>query len=165
MIKKICLCVFFHFVFSIEIYKEIKIFNEEIENISFLQSLGLDVDHMIQGTDYIQFAINEYDLNKLILNNINYEVIHHDLQTFYENRLDQNYISRDFELGSMGGYYTFDEIEYHLDQLSSLYPNIISQKISIGQTYEDRNIWAVKISDNHEIEENEQPQRVGKMVL
>ncbi len=47
MIKKIYLCVFFHFVFSIEIYKEIKIFNEEIENISFLQSLGLDVDHMI----------------------------------------------------------------------------------------------------------------------
>ena len=155
MIKKIYLCVFFHFVFSIEIYKEIKIFNEEIENISFLQSLGLDVDHMIQGSDYIQFAINEYDLNKLILNNITYEVIHHDLQTFYENRLDQNYISRDFELGSMGGYYTFDEIEYQLDQLSSLYPNIISQKISIGQTYEGRNIWAVKISDNHEIEENE----------
>ena len=39
--------------------------------------------------------------------------------------------------------------------LGSNEPNIITQKISIGTTLEGRNIWAVKISDNPNVEENE----------
>ena len=55
----------------------------------------------------------------------------------------------------MGGYYTFSEIEENLDELSNTYPDIISNKISIGETLEGRDIWAIKISDNPNQNENE----------
>tara|TARA_B100000029_G_scaffold508008_1_gene593897 strand:+ start:1826 stop:4138 length:2313 start_codon:yes stop_codon:yes gene_type:complete len=154
--KKIILSILFVFcLYGSELYKEIKINYSDLNNLNALSDLGLDVDHSYKTDTFIQFAINEYDLAKIISNNIPYIVIHEDLESFYANRLDQNYFERDFELGSMGGYYTFEEIEENLDELSNLYPNIITQKISIGTTLEGRNIWAVKISDNPNVEENE----------
>ena len=35
------------------------------------------------------------------------------------------------------------------------YPNLITQKFSIGTTIEGKQIWAVKISDNPNVNENE----------
>jgi len=60
-----------------------------------------------------------------------------------------------FDYGSMGGYYTLAEIEADLDEMYSLYPNIITQKFSIGTSVEGRPMWAVKISDNPNVNENE----------
>ena len=153
--RKIYALILFQLLFSFEIYKEIKIYNHDLKDVSILRSIGIDIDHIHRDDNYIQFAINDYDLNKLIFNGIKYEIIHEDLEVFYLSRLDQNYSSRDFEYGSMGGYYTYNEITQNLDQLSSLYPDIISEKISIGISLEGRDIWAIKITDNHEIEEYE----------
>ena len=47
-----------------------------------------------------------------------------------------------------------EEIEQFLKDISSRYPNI-SKVISIGQSLEGRNIWAIKISDNPELDELE----------
>ena len=138
-----------------QIYKEIKIYNSSLSNHQILHSLGIDVDHIIKKDEFIQFVISQHDLNKLISENIDFDIIHHDIEEFYKSRLIQNYSSRDFDYGSMGGYYTFDEIEQHLDELSSLYPSLISEKISIGESLEGRNIWAIKVSDNPNIDENE----------
>ena len=138
-----------------QIYKEIKIYNSSLSNHQILHSLGIDVDHIIKKDEFIQFVISQHDLNKLISENIDFDTIHHDIEEFYKSRLIQNYSIRDFDYGSMGGYYTFDEIEQNLDELSSLYPNLISEKISIGQSLEGRNIWAIKVSDNPNIDENE----------
>ena len=158
--KIILLILAFNFLFSNEIYKEIKIYDHNIENVSFLTSIGIDLDHIHRTNDYIQFAINSYDLSKLIIHNIEYEVIHDNLEEYYVSRLDNDYFDRDFDLGSMGGYYTFEEIESNLDELSNMYPDIISEKVSIGSSLEGRNIWAIKISDNYEVDENEIPEHI-----
>ena len=155
MKKIICLLVAFQLLFSMELYKEIRIEKNELENLAFLQLIGVDVDHIYQNEYYVQFVINQNDIKKLILNNVDFEIIHQDIQSFYESRLIQNYESRDFEFGSMGGYYTFSEIEDNLDDLTNLYPEIISSKISIGQTLEGRDIWLIKVSDNPNVDENE----------
>ncbi len=55
----------------------------------------------------------------------------------------------------MAGFYTFDEIVAQLDTMRMLYPNLITEKDSVGHSIEGRTIWAVKISDNPEIEEDE----------
>jgi hypothetical protein len=60
-----------------------------------------------------------------------------------------------FEYGSMGGYYTFDEVVSELDSMRLLYPQLISEKQSIGLSNEDRHIWHVKISDNADVDEEE----------
>ena len=154
--KKILIILSFTgYLFCLDIYKEIKIYNDDLVNHEILHSLGIDVDHIYKTDQYIQFVISQYDLDKLILENITYEVIHEDIEEFYKSRLIQNYSSRDFNYGSMGGYYTFQEIEENIDELISLYPNIISEKISIGFSLEGRNIWALKVSDNPNINEQE----------
>ena len=154
--KKILIILsFVSYMFCLDIYKEIKIYNNDLSDHSILHSLGIDVDHIYKTDQYIQFVISQYDLDKLILENITYEVIHEDIEEFYKSRLIQNYSSRDFNYGSMGGYYTFQEIEENIDELIFLYPNIISQKISIGLSLEGRNIWALKVSDNPNINEQE----------
>ena len=60
-----------------------------------------------------------------------------------------------FGYGSMGGYYTLAEIEADLDEMFQLFPNLITQKFSIGTSIEGKPIWAVKISDNPNSNENE----------
>jgi len=143
------------YMFCLDLYKEIKIYNNDLSDHDILHLLGIDVDHIYRENEYIQFVISQYDLDKLILENISYEIIHEDIEEFYKSRLIQNYSSRDFNYGSMGGYYTFQEIEENIDELISFYPNIISEKISIGLSLEGRNIWALKVSDNPNINESE----------
>ncbi len=57
--------------------------------------------------------------------------------------------------GSMGGHYTLAEMEAILDAFHLQYPQLCSQKVSIGPSLQGRSLWMVKISDNVGIDENE----------
>jgi hypothetical protein len=52
------------------------------------------------------------------------------------------------------GYTTYTELTAILNDYRSRFPGIVSVQ-SIGKSHEGRDIWAVKISDNVEVEENE----------
>jgi hypothetical protein len=41
-----------------------------------------------------------------------------------------------------------------INAVAAAYPNIV-QKFSIGKSYQNRDLWAVKISDNVQTDENE----------
>lgn len=56
---------------------------------------------------------------------------------------------------NFGLLYTYSEMITHLDTIHSLYPEITTAKFSIGTSIEGRTIWAMKVSDNPEIDENE----------
>ncbi len=62
-----------------------------------------------------------------------------------------------FQLGSMGGYFTYSEMQTELDNMVALYPNLISAKQPIGSftSIEGRAIYWVKISDNPNVNEPE----------
>jgi carboxypeptidase T len=53
-----------------------------------------------------------------------------------------------------GLYHTYPEMTSLLQTLASTYPSIMSLS-SIGKTYEGRDLWMVKLSDNVNMEENE----------
>ena len=156
MKKIIFLLVTISCLLSHEVYKEIKINNINPLLINRLMHLNIDLDHVHMELDNsIKFAISESDLERINSNYIKYEIIHEDLEAFYQSRLTNDMESRDFEYGSMGGYYTFNEIVENLDELYEDYPNLVAQKISIGETLEGRQIWAIKMSDNPNIDEDE----------
>jgi len=139
-----------------EIYKQVRVYLDTPQTISTLQEAGLDIDHSHQQPgEWIEFAIPERKIHQLNSTQLNYEIIYEDLEAFYASRLDNNYESRDFELGSMGGYYTFAEIEEQLDILYADYPNLITEKVSLGTSLEGRNVWMVKMSDNPNSDEDE----------
>jgi len=58
-----------------------------------------------------------------------------------------------FSLGSMGGFYTFDETMAELDTMRALYPQLISQKMQIGSSIEGRPIVCMRISNNPDTEQ------------
>ena len=64
------------FAFTKMIYKEIKLDNIPNSTMPYINSLGIDLDHIHKADDFIQFVISEYDLNKLDLFNVEYEIIH-----------------------------------------------------------------------------------------
>ena len=111
--------MFYSIMFSYESYKLIRIYNPEREIIYQISQLGAELDHSYhkQG-EYIEFSASNSLLDRFNNYNIDFEVIHEDLQNFYESRL-YDIESRDFDYGSMGGYYTHQEIIDHLEELSS----------------------------------------------
>jgi carboxypeptidase T len=56
-----------------------------------------------------------------------------------EREMKEKYSSGGFGFGSMGGYYTFDEVVAELDTMRMLYPNLITAKYSIGTTIRRKN--------------------------
>ncbi|MEM6785358.1 MAG: M14 family zinc carboxypeptidase [Bacteroidota bacterium] len=60
-----------------------------------------------------------------------------------------------FELGSVGGFYSFDEVVAKLDELRADFPDLITEKVSLGQSYEGHDLWMVEVSDNPGVDEGE----------
>ena len=136
-------------------YQEIRIDDTSSEVIHRLQDLGIDLDHIQQKKgQYIQFAVPENLTSILSEDGISFHVIHENLEEFYASRL-YNISSRDFDYGSMGGYYTHDEVIEHLIDLSEDYPSIVSELQYLGESHEGRPIYAIKLSDNPNSDENE----------
>ena len=131
--------------FSYPVFMQVRIKYETADQLSELQKMGLDIMH--QKQDYIDVAIPPQGLEQIQATGLTAEIIHADLTKFYQSRLEQN--------KDMGGYLTLDEINNWFDQIIADHPDIVSSKISIGQTIEGRDQWAVKISDNPEIDEDE----------
>ena len=50
--------------------------------------------------------------------------------------------------GTMGGYLKFSEVTAKLDSMRLEYPQFISQKFSIGNTFQGRTMWAVRVTKN-----------------
>jgi hypothetical protein len=109
------------------------------------QRLKLDVTYVKPG-EYIDIVSNPEELNRLRLLGFKTEVIHSDLEKFFASRLDQTKV--------MGGYHTYNETVAVLDSIHAMHPDITTAKVNIGTTIEGRTIWAMKISDNPEVDED-----------
>ncbi|MBD3401529.1 hypothetical protein GF420_01435 [candidate division GN15 bacterium] len=109
--------------------------------------MGLDIIEV--SDERLKIVIWPGDLAELDAAGIGYEIVHDNLTEFYQSR----YPSKDIE--TMGGFLTFAEMVDRMDSLSAQYPAICSEKFSIGLSIEGRNLWVLKVSDNHEVDEDE----------
>jgi len=129
-----------------------------------LISSGVDLDHFHPELGENELVLMQSELPLLQASGLSYTIVSNDwaadiearnakdMATYQVNPLEKT--TQGFELGSMGGFYTLAEIVQQLDEMTSLYPNLITSKFSIGTTFEGRDIWAVKISDNPGIDES-----------
>ncbi|MEI6852842.1 MAG: M14 family zinc carboxypeptidase [Bacteroidota bacterium] len=111
------------------------------------------------------------DIEALASSGLSYETLIPDISEFYMNRnlkkttpatkeIEYNcgparqYITpTHFSLGSMGGFFTYDETMAQLDSMRALFPQLISQKIQIGSSVENRPVYCVKISNAPDIDQ------------
>ncbi len=139
-----------------EIYHLLHVQSPSFEQVRTIQSFGIEIEFYDAEMDRVEFVARECDLLPLATAGIEFDIEISDMASFFEKRLAEGGPgSRDIPYGSMGGYLTNSEVLQLLDDWAIQYPNLITQRMSIGSTIEGRDIWAVKISDNPNQDENE----------
>lgn len=162
-----------------KIWHRARIFYNSNEQLALLASQGVPLDHGKKKIGVFiesDFSENEIAIARMI--GCEVEILIENVSQFY---IDQNKVENqkpksfeknancsgvsipsyttpaNWELGSMGGFYTYNEMLAELDQMATLYPNLITVKapISTFQTEEGRSIFWVKISDNPNVDEGE----------
>lgn len=143
--------------------------------IAELAALGIDADHGIHapGRFFIgDFSAREYEI--MTQAGWTVEVLIADVQSWYvaqnrqapadrsgggcdPNARFQYATPANFNLGSMAGFYTYQEMLDELDAMAAQYPDLITARAPIGDflTYEGRPIYWLRISDNAADDEGE----------
>ena len=149
------LWVFTSLIFGKDIYQSIRLYDPSPSNISIVANQGIPLDHVgVQAGVYTDLICTKDQTIKLLSKGLDIDILIPDLTSYYKER-SRPATSRDFPLGSMQGNYTWDELNNRFDELLNLYSNIISERLVIGQSVEGRDIWAFKISDNPNVDEDE----------
>jgi len=156
------------------------------EQIALLAAQGVPLDHgKKKPGQYIESDFSENEIAIARMLGCKVDILIEDVSQFYkdqnlkENQKPVEYVEKNanctggviapvydtpanWELGSMGGFYTYTEMLSELDQMASLYPNLITVKAPIEDnggtdyaTSEGRPIYWVKISDNPNTDEAE----------
>jgi carboxypeptidase T len=151
-------------------YKEVRIHLNNVSDVQTLLNSGMEFDHLVYEKDNsIRTFISDNDFEKLKSSGFTYEILIDDWYTYYSEipkmteaektsalqKVEKDLGITGFNYGSMGGFYTLAEVNAELDEMYSLFPNLITQKVSIGNTIEGRPMYMVKISDNPTVNENE----------
>jgi hypothetical protein len=122
-----------------------------------LQLMGFEIQNVNTEAGWLEIFVRDDELSKLDGSGIPYRILIEDVASYYEYKMQADPLlqSRAWPDGSMGGNYTYSELEAILDGYAVFYPDLITPKFSIGKTIENRDIWCVKISDNPNDDENE----------
>ena len=110
--RKLVLILLFSFaiILGTETYSLVFIPEITQNKTATLVENGFDIDHSINFQENrLELVVPIHKLQTLTNLDIEFQIEHNDLESFYASRLSTN-SERDFENGSMGGYYTFDEI-------------------------------------------------------
>ena len=149
------LTLFNYLIFAQDVYQSIRVYDPTSETMEVIGNLGVPLDHITGKPGvFVDLTVKDDDTIELLSRGIDLEILVSDLTLHYRSR-NQSAISRDFPLGSMQGNYTWDELNTRFDELQNAYPNIISERFNIGESIEERDIWAFKVSDNPNIDEDE----------
>ena len=188
-IRLLIFCAFFPFLcFSQknEKFHKVKINYTSPADLVKLAKQGVCIDHGLHKKNHFFISdFSESEIEKMLSLNFDYEILINDVTHFYKQRnklsnksaknifceenenileTPENY---DFKPSDdFGGFYTYNEMLNELDDMHSLYPEIISARSDIKdetfsssphihETYEGRYLQWVKISDNPNIFEGE----------
>lgn len=148
---------------NIEKYSQVRIFATTHQSFQAMESVGLFLDHGIYKKGlYYETWLSESEIELLKKSGVPFVIIVDDWDKYYKSipQMSPMEIQRSLQqskddynvshsiYGSMGGYLTWAEVVAKLDSMRLQYPTLISQKFSLGNTYENRPIWCVRMTKN-----------------
>ncbi len=148
-------------------YAKVRINLTGLSDFQKLIESGVDLDCQFdrKNINNPEIWISYDEIELLKRKGLNLEILVPDWDEYYthlklQDFVDVNYYRekygvQGFQFGSMGGFYTLTEVIAELDTMKMLYPNLITERVSIGNSIENRPIWMVKISDYPDLNENE----------
>jgi len=146
-------------------YSEVRIFATGERDFQRMMQAGLLIDHANRKPGhYLDAWLSEQEIQMLRNSSVPYQILIDDWVEYEKAlpRMTQSEIdaalqeSRErFDVshsiyGTLRGlgHLKYSEIVTKLDSLRIEYPTLVSQKFSIGTSYENRTIWAVRITKN-----------------
>ncbi len=157
-------------LFSQTVYQKARIYYNTKSELQSIIKKG-QIDHFKKKDGvYIECVIAKNLLTNLKKSGVKVEILEADMEEYTKKMLKNKKTPTispcnssqlidpiNYNTGSMGGYLTYDEMLAELDQMRSLYPNLITAKAPISSflTEQKRSIQFVKISDNPQNEETE----------
>lgn len=144
------------------VYKKVKIYASTEADFQRMMDAGLLIDHAVHKYNYLETWLSPNEMDALNKSGITYEVLvdnwmeyYYEQQQLGEPELDaqirqlygSDAISHSI-FGSMGGYMTYAEVNSKLDSMRMWYPQFISVKFSVGNTYENRTMYGVRVTRN-----------------
>jgi carboxypeptidase T len=151
----------------------------EGRNVYELLRLGVTLDHGVHNKKFIENDFSASELRNIAAAGFNYEILIDDVSFYYEHQNDADVksaqsavvcngagsstvpvynVPSNFQLGSMGGYFTYQQMLNTLDSMRAKFPNLISARQVINPsvlTHEGRPIYWLRISDNPDTDEAE----------
>lgn len=146
-----------------EKYSHVRIFARTTDDFARMQNAGLFLDHSTGKVGEFRDAwLSASEISMLQRSGVSYEILIPDWMEYYnaqpkmtESQKQASLVEseRDFAVshsiyGSFAGFLNYNEVVNKLDSMRIQYPNLISAKFSIGTTYEGRNQWVVRMSNN-----------------
>ncbi len=146
-----------------EKYSEIRIFAANEIDFKKMTEAGLIIDHANRKPGmYLDAWLSEYEISLLKNSGVPYQILVDDWNEYYNNKPKMSQEEIDVQMnsaketdnvshsiyGSMGGYLKYTEVVAKLDSMRAEYPQFISQKFSIGNTFQGRTMWTVRVTKN-----------------
>jgi len=175
LFSSIFICVLFVFPSFAQqgSHQRIKVHFDEEYTVKYLAALGVEADHgfHLPGR-FLVHTVSKAEIERIKQAGFQTEVLIPDIQSYYAllNEQPISAFSRaagcddlvpdppvNFDLGSMGGFFTYQEALDMLNSMADQYPDLISPIAPIPghQTIEGRPIYWLRLSDNPLVDEDE----------
>jgi hypothetical protein len=109
-----------------------------------LLKMHLDITLVVPGK-HIEIVATQEEINDLVEAGFQVIVQVQDVSSYYADRAS----------ATMGGFRTHSHIVAYMDTIHMDHPTITTAKFSLGLSIEGRELWAMKISDNPDVDEEE----------
>ncbi len=143
-------------------YSLVRILADSEQDMKKIMREGLFIDHTERHEGNMISWLSENEIQMLSRSGVSYEIEIDDFQQYYNSlpKMTDAEISAALEksqsefnvshsiYGTMGGYLTLAEVISKLDSMRIEYPNLISEKFSIGNSVENRPMWTVRVSNS-----------------
>src|SRR5574341_470554 len=116
------------------------------EAIRGLLTLGLDIIEVKRG-EYARILVSDEEMVQITEAGYTYQVLYPDMTAHVQATLGTGL--------DMGGYHSLDDIYAAMDSIHNDHPSITTTRDSIGYTTQGRALYAMKISDNPVLDEDE----------
>jgi len=142
-------------------YSLVKIYAKGEQDMKSIMREGLFFDHAEAHGEYLETWLSEIEIGLLQRSGVRFETEIEDFEKYYNdqkilesqvtdvmNNVMDKYAVTHSIMGTMGGYLKLDEVIAKLDSMRLEYPNLISEKFSIGNSFQNRPMWTVRVSNS-----------------
>ncbi len=143
-----------------EKYSQVRIYATTRAEFQKIENQGLFFDGgRNKPGQYFETWLSESEIKMLKKSGVSYDITIDDWQSHYEKMQKQNYVSPEIMqtdaytishsiYGTMGGHLKWEEAIAKLDSMRQQYPTLVSVKWSIGNSYENRAMWTIRVTKN-----------------